>query len=222
MGEDRLANRASELFSAWDSYLSTTLPLSDYYLRFELAEGSLKGHGKVAAAAVALYMGIASFGSFVSGVHEIAKISRTAGDFLIREADDFLKSDRRGPVRGRKTAAQLAQLETLFVQVKRGDLSPMEATALADRLFESEKPLPVGFRSELHTAIRDIPRRAKQLGLELEYSTATADDTGLSEPERKRERRVPPIPPIPVPTRFRVEVWRESKKDRRHIHIEPI
>ena len=222
LGQQRLTDRANQLFDSWDSHLTSSLPLSDYYLRFELAEGSLKGKGKVAVVAGALYAGIAGFGSFMSGVHEIANISRSAGDYLLREADVQLVHDRRHPVRGRKSAAQLAQLEGLFVRVRRGELSPHEATVLADDIFADEGQLPRGFRDALHAAIEDIPRRAKQLDLELGYPEVAAGEAGVGEPMPKRDRRVPPIPPIPPPARFRVEVWRQSKKDPRHIHVEPL
>jgi len=222
LGERQLADSANHLFDDWDGYLTRSLPLSDYYIRFELAEGSLKGKGKVAVAVGALYAGIASFGSFMSGVHEIAAISRSAGNFLLHTADRELPDDRRGPLRGRRSAAQLAQLESVFVRVRRGELSPKEGTALADRLFEGEEELPEGFRRDIHSTIQDIPRRAKQLDLELEYPELVVAEPVVPEPDKKRDRRTPPIPPLPPPARFRVEIWRESKKDSRHILIEPL
>jgi hypothetical protein len=222
LGEGRLAVRANSLFDTWDEYLSANLPLSDYYLRFELAEGSLKGRGKVAATALALYAGIATFGSFTSGVHEIVTLSRSAGQFLISEADHQCGLDCVGGIRGRKSAAQLTQLENLFVRVRRGELTPDEATALADRLLEVDEPLPPAFRKELHSAIQEIPRRAKQLDLELGYPLATDPEPEPPEQRRKPERQLPPPPTLPPPAKFRVEVWRESKKGRRHVTIEPL
>jgi hypothetical protein len=220
IGEERLAARANALFDAWDGYLGGSLPVDDYYLRFELAEGSLKGRGRVAVAAVALYGGIATFGSFMSGVREIAHISRAAGDYLLEQADHQLEKDRRGPVRGHKTAAQLARLETLFVRVRRGELTPKEATVLADQMFEDEE-LPSGFIRDLHETIQEIPRRAKQLNLDLDYPVLTAAEP-IAVEVPSRPDRAPPVPPIPPPALFRVEVWRESKKERRHISIEPL
>ena len=53
LGEAGLERRASELFNQWDEYLRPSIPVPDYSLRLELAEGSLRGRGQIAATVLA-------------------------------------------------------------------------------------------------------------------------------------------------------------------------
>src|SRR5688572_7035550 len=94
LGEQALRREATTLFDAWERRLNDELPLPDYAVYFELAEGSLNGKGKVAAAALAVYLAIGNFGDFVGGVREMSTIARRSGQFLLDEVQSLV------PLRG--------------------------------------------------------------------------------------------------------------------------
>lgn len=75
--EDHLIAYARRVFQEMDSAVEQHLSLEDYSLYLSVEEGSIKGIGKVALGAYALYQGIAQYGSFVQGVNH--KTTRLCG-----------------------------------------------------------------------------------------------------------------------------------------------
>jgi hypothetical protein len=65
------AQNSTELFDEWDSYVDTHLGLPDYAVTLVVEEGSIKGLGKIAITAGALYVAIGNYGDFISGVKTI-------------------------------------------------------------------------------------------------------------------------------------------------------
>jgi hypothetical protein len=74
--EANLLAFARAVFQDFDRAADQLFPLPDYAVYVAVEEGSIKGGGKILAAAGAAYLAIAQFGSFVQGVREIDRIHR--------------------------------------------------------------------------------------------------------------------------------------------------
>ena len=221
LGERLLRRRAREMFDAWDSELGSTLPLPDYALYFELEEGSLNGKGKVAAGAFAVYIAIGQFGSFVSGVKEINHYARAGGSILLAEARHLVPPGQNAEMRSRRGTGQLGQLERLFQRVYNHELAPMEAAEAARELFQGQPDLPEEALKKIEEELLSTRRRPTQLGLVLNDRVLEPEDADKV-PEKKGRKPTGAIPPVPPPERFRVAIWRESRKGKRHIDVETL
>jgi hypothetical protein len=221
LGRELLAHRATDIFDAWEAGIAEALPLRDYALRFELVEGSLKGRGTVLVALGAIYMGIANFGSFVSGVESMIRYGYKADTLLLDAVERRLNENGAARMRPRRNAGRLGRLHRLFEQVQRGSLSVDEATAEANRLFDDQDDVPLQFRGEIERALRALPRHPQQLDLPLKFESVS-----LSAPEGDDGRGKRPLrqhaPETPLPSRYRVEIWKESRTDPRRVTIEPL
>ena len=220
LGEQALAAAATQLFETWDRRLDAQLVVEDYSLYLEITEGSLKGRGKIAATIAAVYLGIGQFGSFVSGVREMARVARDGGAILVEEAQVRFGHQSISQIRSRKNAGRLGQLESLFAKVQRRELEPADAAEQAERLFPPDEEMPAGFIDSLRTAIYATPRNPVQLEMpfdDLPVDTLSEKSPIRSAPERDRQR---PISPLPPPSLFRVEIRRESKRGVRSINVE--
>lgn len=222
VGEQALADAATQLFEVWDRRLDDQLDLDDYSLYLELTEGSLKGKGKIAATLVTIYLGIGHFGSFASGVREIAKMGRNGGALLVAEVQNRFGSQSSSQMRSRRNAGRLGQLESLFVKVQRRELEPSEAAAQAERLFPLDEEMPPGFIDSLRAAVFSTPRDPVQLEMpfdDLPIDTVAEQAPNRPTPDGPRPR---PTSPLPPPSLFRVEIRRESKRGVRSINVDRI
>lgn len=89
-------------------------------------------------------------------------------------------------------------------------------------VMEAERILGYGanshpkFMQELNEALKNAPRYPKQESL-FESSENESNDDG--EDMKKKPSRAPaPKPDIPI-NQFRVEIWRESKRDKKNVRI---
>lgn len=202
------------LFDHWEAGVEENLIIPDYSLSLEIEEGSIKGGGKLAASLTALYVGIATYGSFVSGLKIIKEQVVTVSDYLVQKAEQQLGSNA-GPPTVRKRGGTLGSLQRLFVKVQRGEISPEQATKEAKLLLGENAEASPEFMDDLAKSFKTIPRFHQQIGFPFE-EFAVLPSVAQIENNQKHDRpktpRVPSRPSPPPASHLRVEVWRESKK----------
>ncbi len=207
---------STQLFDEWESYVDSTLELTDYSLALEVEEGSIKAVGKVAATLGVLYIGIGQYGSFISGLQTIYNQVRTVGDYFSERAVAPFDSTNFKP-KVRKRGESLARLQTLFVKVQSGEMSVDEAMKETEALFGVEAESSPEFMNELQNALKAAPSLPQQIQLPL--VGADGELLVLETKKQRNPRKPTPKQPVPVPDLYRVEVWRENKKGRRNIRV---
>lgn len=204
---------STQLFDEWERYADTALSLRDYSLFLQVDEGSINGKGAIAASLVALYAGISSYGGFMSGIDTITQQVRSITTFLADHAPHrYSCDDRKATIK--KRGGVPSAIQRLFVQVQKGELTPEEATIRAQLLIGDEAATSPGFFESLVDALVNCPRFHQQAGL-LFGDELELDEQVAEVPAKPKATR--PRPPLAPPLSFRVEVWRESKRDERQI-----
>ena len=208
----RLERYSTNLFDKWDLYISKIVAIPDYSIALEVEEGSIKGKGKIAVALGALYLGIGTYGSFTSGLQTIRDQVVTASNYLADQANSPFDADmtvnRKGGI--------ATQLRRLFTRVQSGQISVEEAMIEAEKLIgENAKDSPE-FMNALRDSLRAAPKHHQQsdLGLEIPDFAEPSPDEANHEPKPQVPR--PPVAPAP---HFRVVVWRDSRREERHIRV---
>lgn len=202
------------LFDQWEAGVERKLILPDYSLSLEVEEGSINGSGKVAASLAALYFGIATYGSFISGLKTIKEQVVGVSNYLVEKAEQQLGGHVEPP-RVRKYGGTLGSLQRLFVKVQRGEISPEQATKEAEMLLGENAGQSPEFMSELDKSFKETPRFYQQIGFPFEKYDAPPTLAHIESNQSHKRPRMPrvPGPPSPPPaSHLRVEVWRESKK----------
>jgi hypothetical protein len=207
---------STELFDEWEAYVERVLKIPDYALALEVEEGSIKGGAKIAAALYALYMGIGQYGSFVSGIQTIQGQVSSVGDFLVNHAIKPFSSSNVKP-KVKKYRGSLGELQSLFYKVQQGKITPEQAMLRAEAILGNEAMSAPQFMGEMKESFENTPLLATQLNLPL----YTFETEGLIHTiSTKRQPSKPrPIPEAPIGQQFRVEVWRDSKKDKRNVRV---
>ncbi len=207
---------SSELFDSWESYIASSLKLSDYSVVLELEEGSVKGKGKIYTRAAILLAGIGAYGEIVSGLQTIQSQACYVGNRLIeRAAVPF--GGERAPITSRNSGSTLGRLNGLFQRVQRQELLPEEAMLEAERLLGEEGDSCGELMSALRQGFERTPRNPNQLPLLDEDFEGSALEVP-SDGKRKPVRRLPPTPVIPS-NEYRVEISRKSKKARKIVKV---
>lgn len=207
---------STKLFDEWEAYVEQVLKIPDYALALEVEEGSIKGGAKIAAALYALYIGIGQYGSFVSGLQTIQGQISSAGDFLAAHATSPFSSSKIKP-KVKKHTGSLGELQRLFYKVQQGKITPEQAMLEAEIMFGNEAESAPGFMSEMKSSLENTPLLATQLKLPLNTFEHEAFQQIIS---KKRQPSIPrPKPEPPIGQQFRVEVWRDSKKDKRNVRV---
>lgn len=207
---------STKLFDEWEAYVGQVLKIPDYALALEVEEGSIKGGAKIAAALYALYIGIGQYGSFISGIQTIQGQISSVGDFLAAHATTPFSSSEVKP-KIKKHSGSLGQLQRLFFKVQQGKITTEQAMLEAEIMFGDEAESEPDFMSEMKSSFENMPLLAKQLKLPLNI---VEQDVFLQVSDKKRQPRAPrPKPEPPMGQQFRVEVWRDSKKDKRKVRV---
>jgi hypothetical protein len=207
---------STKLFDEWEAYVEQVLKIPDYALALEVEEGSIKGGARIAAALYALYMGIGAYGSFVSGLQTIQGQISSVGDFLATHATNpFLSSNVKPKVKN--NTGSLGELQRLFYKVQQGKITPEQAMLQAEIMFGDEAKSAPEFMGEMRNSLENTPLLATQLKLPL----YTFENEALMQTiSNKRRPAIPrPKPEPPIGQQFRVEVWRDSKKDKRNVRV---
>lgn len=203
------------LFDRWEQSVAHDLLLPDYSLSLEVEEGSIKGKGKIAAGLAAIYVGVCNYGTFISGLEIIRGQVNTVSDRLAEAAEErFLPN--HGSAKVRKRSETLGSLQRLFVSVQRGDMTPEQATKEAALLIGEEAMDSPRFMSSLAESLAQAPKFHEQVPLPLEVTDEVHQG---AQPKKERPPRRPSAPTWPLPSHFRVEVWRESKKQKKNHRI---
>ena len=216
MSPDVFEKYSTKLFDEWEAYIENILKLPDYSLVLDVEEGSVKAVGKIATTLGALYFGIASYGSFVSGLNTIHEQVRTVGDYLGERAALPFESQAIKP-KVTKHGDSLSSLQRLFIKVQRGKMTVEEAMLESEKLFGNETQTSPKFMNELHESLKQTPSLSQQIQLPL-------DTLGQEEllSDNKKPRKPRPSQPnkrLVDPQLFRIEVWRESKKGKRNVRV---
>lgn len=207
---------STQLFDDWENHVAQTLSLQDYSLVLEVEEGSVKGVGRIAAVLGAVYLGIGNYGDFVQGIQTIRGQVSSVGDYLTEHAViPFKPSGYEAKVR--KRGGSLGQLQRLFNQVQRRELTPEQAMIEAEAMFGEEASSVPGFMRDLQKSLENLPLFHQQVSL-LPEPTEQELEISTREGERK-PRPSRQIPSAPPPQHIRVEVWRESKKGQRKVRV---
>jgi hypothetical protein len=213
--EDEFERYSTKLFDEWDMVVEQTLVLPDYSLSLEVEEGSIKGRGKIAAALGVLYFGIGNYGDFISGLETIRGQVSYASNALFERAKSSIDcSNLSGTMK--KNGGALSQLHRLFDKVQRGILTAEEAMTEAKTMFGEEADEVPEFIRELKRQFENARRFPKQLSLiDEEWEGCVEKPIGY----KKKTPRTPQPKPAPIPHYYRIEIWRESKKDKKCIKI---
>jgi hypothetical protein len=207
---------SNSLFDEWGAYVDQALTLPDYSLFLQVEEGSIIGRGQIMTGAKALVIGITAYGGLMSGIDIVGKQLKSTNSFLAEQAQTiFSCPDSRATVR--KKGGAPAALQRLFGRVQRGELTPDEASILAQSILGGEESEVPGFFEALSKAFHECPNLPKQEQLpfdEFVEETSLGLITDKKSPKTPK-RRPPDIPPL----HYRVEVWRESKGNRKQTKI---
>lgn len=214
--QDEFKEYSTRLFDEWEKKVESTLELSDYSLALEVEEGSIKAVGKIVTTLGVLYVGIAQYGSFISGLKTIQSQARSVGGFLAERASTpFIFSNAKLNVR--RHGESLAKLQNLFFKVQSGELSVEKAMKESEIILGTEMEESPEFMNELKVSLESTPLLPQEVQLPL----AGIEEVELIPKEKKRNHIQSPQPkkPIPEPEQFRVEVWRESKKAKKNVRV---
>jgi hypothetical protein len=207
---------ATRLFDSWESVVGQSLALPDYSLFLQLEEGSISGRAKIAAALGALYLGIADYGGFISGLGTIRQQVVAVGDYVAeRAARHFSCPDSRATIK--KRGGSLTALHRLFVKVQKGELSADEATRRAEELLGDDSADEPRFIKELERSLHNCQRFPKQQPLP--FSASNDEIDAILGPPSQPHRPPRPKSEVGPPLHWRVEVWRDSKKKNKQTKI---
>ncbi len=205
---------STKLFDEWEEYVSDLLTLPDYYLALEVQEGSIGAKSKILVGATAICTFLAGYGSISSGAKNLYSDIKSAGNFLgVRAAAPFPEANTKPRLRNHGEA--LTKLQSLFVRVANGSLSPDEAMIIARNIFGDNVP---GFMEKLKDSLESTP---SQLPLPIEETENEFVEPSKSDNERKPSEKKEKIVAI-RPDQYRVEIWRESKNSERNIRVRKV
>lgn len=214
LSKRKLEKYSMHLFDRWERNIEHNLLIPDYSLALQVEEGSIKGRGQIAVLLGALYLGIGNYGSFISGLQTIREQANSVGDFLAEAAEEQL-GYRSATAKVRKRSGTLGSLQRLFVKVQRGEMTPEQATRAAEVLLGDEAQSSPDFMAKLSQSLAEAPIFHQQIPLPLEG----AEDVPSQLADKDRGSRRPSEPVWPPPVHFRVEVWRESKKEKKNVRV---
>lgn len=211
---DEFESYSTKLFDEWEEYVGGVLQLSDYYLALDVQEGSIRAKSKILVGATAICTFLATYGSISSGAKSLYTDIRTIGNYLgEKAAAPFPEANAKPKLRNRGEA--LTKLQSLFVRVADGSLTPDEAMILARNIFGDDVP---DFMNQLQESLENTP---SQLPLPIEKIEINSSDASGSNDDRSPPKQKERIRVI-RPDQYRVEIWRESKKSERNIRVRKV
>ena len=213
LSEEKLDTYSTELFDLWEKYLEEHISIPDFSLYLEVEEGSVKGIGKIAACLYALYTGIGQYDGFVSGVKTISAQMQASSEFLIKKAVEPF-SEQSPSHKCRKSSGQLGKLERLHRRVQSGSLTPEDAAAKAEEIFREDAGDCPEFMDSMQQAFLGEPPNPEQLDLDIDMPLVDSQSSRIFTTPRLPAQDRPALPPR---EKYRVEIWRKSKKQRREI-----
>ncbi|MGH8061517.1 MAG: hypothetical protein ACREO7_05830 [Pseudoxanthomonas sp.] len=211
-------HHSSELFDEWEAHVESYLQLPDYALTLVLEEGSIKGKGKIAAGAAALYFGIGAYGDFVSGLRTIHEQASYVTNVLFDQAKNHFSCDNeRGNTR--RSGGEIVYLQRLFERVQFGSISPEQAIREVTIRWGEDATYSPEFMHNLASSLEAAPRFPEQLPLSDE---SWPDCLDLEPLGREPEPRAPRAPELPIPQHYRIEISRPSKGEKKKVKLTKI
>lgn len=198
-------NYSTRLFDEWEEHVRDTLSLPDFYLALDVQEGSISAKSRILVSATALCGFLASYGAISSGVKNLYADITAVGNYLAVRAAAPL-SNFSGKPRVRSRGEALSKLNTLFVKVSNGSISPEEAMFQAEKILGINSDDSPEFTEALKDSFHNTP---SQILLPLENGRVS-DFFDTQENRRdswSSRKRIPAI----RPEQYRVEIWRESR-----------
>src|SRR5690606_34385251 len=159
-----LKSLSSELFDKWEGYVEQHLALPDYSLFLQIEEGSINGWGKIKSTAGVFFLGISAYGGLVSGIEAINKQVTATEKFLAEHAQSTFSCPDEKTIVRRKGGVP-ATLHRLFVRVQKGELTPEEASILANATLGDEAAEVPGLFDALANAFQTCPLHHQQVPL---------------------------------------------------------
>jgi hypothetical protein len=169
-----------------------------------------------------VYAAISGYGSVVQGVQLLNSHIRAAVSYLNQKSLESVLEGNPNYV-FRTGTGKLGKLEGLFKKVQRGEIEPEEAAARAERLFRDDaeecpefiasfldvfhNQLDFQTQMELHPGVSLVQVASVDADLQKVISPGSTP----SQPDQDR-----------TPEKYKVEVWRESKRKRKNIRIKKI
>lgn len=195
------------MFDEWDSYVETHLDLPDYAVTLVVEEGSIKGLGKIAATAGALYIAIGNYGGFISGVQTIRDQASYVTNALFDQAKHrFGCRSTRG--NSKKSGGEIYYLRNLFERVQRGQITPDQAISEVQDRWGHEAANSPKFLEDLATSLAKAPRHPEQLPMSDEFWEPCGE---IEMPERQPKPKLPRVPEAPISQHYRIEIFRPRK-----------
>ena len=202
---------STNLFDVWEKDVAKTIPFEDYALSLEIEEGSITGKGKIAVTAGVLYFGIGAYGDFIGGLETIYGQLTHVSERLFQAA--------KSPVGGnsvqatkRISAGAVSSMRVMFERVRSGTLTVDEAMNKFESMLGDELSENSAFVRDMRAQLEVAPSYPKQLSLEQDDWEKEA----FVKPPQKTPR-APKPKPTPSPEHYRMEIWRESRNDRKQI-----
>lgn len=215
---DAFARYSNQLFDDWDEYVEAHLDLSDYAVTLVVEEGSIKGLGRVAAAAGALYIAIGNYGGFVSGVQTIRQQASYVTDALFDQAKKrFGCSSTRG--NSKQSGGEIYYLKNLFDRVQSGKLTPDEAMDEVQNRWGHEAMNSPEMLQDLAATLANAPRHPEQLPMTKEFWEPCEDIQVIT---RLPKPRHPKEPEVPISHHYRIEIHRPRKGARKKVELTEI
>lgn len=199
------------LFDEWDKHIGNSLIIPDYSLSLEIEEGSIKGLGKIAVTAAALYVGIGQYGSFVSGIETIIGQTRSIGNYLVEKAETLGES--KGSLKVKRRSETLGALGRLFHDVQNGKISAEEATSKAGILLGEDSPELI---NSLGQEFKTLPLHPQQIEIHFNDPIFSEEEKKIEKTKKPIQPKTPTTPVIPSKN-LRIEIWRESRKQQKKI-----
>jgi len=204
LSKEQLEEYSVKLFDEWELHLTNNLNLSDYSLHLQVEDGSIKGKYKILVGASALYMAIGQYGSFISGVKEINNQIKQGSNFL---NEQIRARHEQKQFSSRRKQGALEQIEMLFIEVQKNDITVEDATEEVKRILGEEINDIPHFEKEIKTSITELPRQTDfDLDIELIEPSISSDN-------KPAPKKTPPNQPSPaIAIRNCIEIWRDEKK----------
>ena len=213
---ERLSN---SLFDEWENHLGQILKIPDYSLYLQVEEGSINGWGKIKATAGNLLIGITAYGGLMSGVDIIEKQLVAGRGFLAEHAKRTF-SCPSNKATAKRSGGSPAYLQRLFARVQRGELTADEATLLAQNHLGEDADEASGLLDAFAEAFRECPKLPVQVPLPLEELGELMIPESASRKSPNPPK--PKNPELPPSLKYRVEVWRDSKRINKRSKVSPL
>lgn len=164
-----------------------------------------------------LYIGIGNYGSFISGVQTIYGQISSATEFLSSRASAPFPSENKLKVK--RNGGALGQLKKLFIKVQRGKITADQAMVEAEKLFGEDAKSTPGFMDSLKDSINDTKLFGQQIPLPFPLVDFEQEVFVDEEPSKRQSVPRLPKPEAPISHQFRIEIWRESKNEKRKVRV---